>query len=220
MSRVQLCPAVDFPRGPVRSAIAYFYPGCHPAEAARTLAHELRAAMLSSPTRCAADANRLDPFGVAEYLGLPVERADIQAQGVLAGWPDNGVRIVLPLVPPHGNRADERRERFTVAHEIGHFMLRNLARQHSSNATTEPDPDEEWLCNNFAGELLAPRRVVLQHFSVHGATPATVLQLADKLGVSITAILTTAALSNSRRRAPSFTAVLWRRQSKIGRAHV
>lgn len=64
------------------------------------------------------------------------------------------------------------RDRFTIAHEIGHFFLHrpgNLALYRiddESNTTDIPAyKDPEWQANTFAGELLAPAELI-KGFSV------------------------------------------------------
>lgn len=61
------------------------------------------------------------------------------------------------------------RDRFTIAHEIGHFILHqpaNIALARNEVAETIPAyKDPEWQANTFAGELLAPPHII-KGFSV------------------------------------------------------
>lgn len=50
------------------------------------------------------------------------------------------------------------RQRFTLAHELGHLILHHRLAAHL---------DEEKACNRFAGALLFPASAVLQHFGSH-----------------------------------------------------
>ncbi|RNB90144.1 ImmA/IrrE family metallo-endopeptidase [Brevibacillus nitrificans] len=54
------------------------------------------------------------------------------------------------------------RDRFTIAHEIGHFMLHqpvNISLARSEKAIP-PYMNPEWQANTFAGELLAPPHII------------------------------------------------------------
>lgn len=57
-------------------------------------------------------------------------------------------------------RHGEGRDRFTIAHEIGHYILHNtnmitLTRVYP-NENVKPYEDVEWQADAFAGELLCP----------------------------------------------------------------
>jgi len=59
------------------------------------------------------------------------------------------------------------RDRFTIAHEIGHFLMHTpsrvaFARDHhkGSKGKVKPYLDPEWQANTFAAELLAPPNVI------------------------------------------------------------
>jgi Zn-dependent peptidase ImmA (M78 family) len=55
------------------------------------------------------------------------------------------------------NAADAVRGRiFTLAHELGHLLLRNAATKDSSATLADPDVAHEVWCNEFAGALLVP----------------------------------------------------------------
>jgi len=55
------------------------------------------------------------------------------------------------------NVADAVRGRiFTLAHELGHLLLRNAATKDSSATLADPDVAHEVWCNQFAGALLVP----------------------------------------------------------------
>ena len=50
------------------------------------------------------------------------------------------------------------RQRFTLAHELGHFILPNIL---SKNI------DEEKACNRFAGAFLLPKETLIQEMGKH-----------------------------------------------------
>lgn len=59
---------------------------------------------------------------------------------------------------------DVPRDRFTIAHEIGHYIMHGpngigLARN-DKKEKVPPYKDPEWQANTFAGELLAPPKLI------------------------------------------------------------
>ncbi len=85
----------------------------------------------------------------------------------------------------------ERRRRFTIAHEIGHFVLHpelahpEPARPERSDQVTEAGRVEDREADAFAAELLMPEHLVRQAAREHGAD---VDRLADRFDVSRSAI--------------------------------
>jgi len=96
------------------------------------------------------DETPVNPQDVAERLGLRVEfttELDQHVSGKLTYR--SGEPIIL--VNGHDSR---RRKRFTIAHEIGHYLdgaEEDVARDGVSNL-------EEFGCNEFAASLLMPER--------------------------------------------------------------
>jgi hypothetical protein len=88
----------------------------------------------------------------------------------------DGYAIVL-----HGD-SGERRRRFTIAHEIGHFMLHPpRARMERGGRVSEAGRLEEREADSFAAELLMPEPLVRQAVHEQGAD---VSRLADRFLVS------------------------------------
>ena len=76
------------------------------------------------------------------------------------------------------------RQRFTVAHEIGHIMLGHIGNGQCTRINREPatdDAPEETQANQFAARILAPAWVL---HSIHAFTPA---EIADACEISMTA---------------------------------
>ncbi|WP_243040558.1 ImmA/IrrE family metallo-endopeptidase [Dyella sedimenti] len=96
------------------------------------------------------------------YLGTK-EKAEM---GDDHGWtyPDRGV-IFLREDVYEGLRLNRGRDRFTAAHELGHFVLHDnpLARSFRSSENLEVFRDSEWQADNFAGEFLMPVEVVRKY---------------------------------------------------------
>lgn len=90
------------------------------------------------------------------------------------------VRVLL------SDRANTQRQRYTLAHELGHLLLADpdkdtIARRMRS------DDDIERFCDAFAAALLQPRDVVLRRYSDAPRTLRTVRDLADRTHTSLAA---------------------------------
>lgn len=75
------------------------------------------------------------------------------------------------------------RQRFTIAHEIGHIMLGHIGDRQCTRINREPsaeDAPEETQANQFAARILAPAWVL---HSIHALTPA---EIADVCEISMT----------------------------------
>ena len=178
--------------------------------------------MLAERVRHEAGERRLpvNPFRIAQALGLPVEEQELQAEGVLVDWPGSNPRIVLRRISYSAPMSVQRRRRFTLAHEIGHFVIReNLRGLVSESRFGVDDPDEERLCNAFAAELLMPRKSLLSDVECMGAGAAAVLALCEQYCVSLKALLSQVQWISSRaskageHSKPKFLAAIWSRQT-------
>lgn len=124
----------------------------------------------------------VNPIAVARELGLEVYLADLDdaVSGMLVKEPGEEATIYL------NRQNSETRQRFTCAHEIGHYLRRSAAgdddwsyvdlRNHLSS--TGQDTEERY-ANSFAASLLMPRSEVRRLAERHG--PAI---MARKFGVS------------------------------------
>lgn len=112
------------------------------------------------------EAMPVDIFGLARELGLgPVaENLGADISGLIRRNPDGTMTVVY-------NRSQARtRQRFTTAHEIGHFIFHRDRLQAGVSDTLAfradtnfmPNPaigrEQEWQANNFAANLLVPDR--------------------------------------------------------------
>jgi Zn-dependent peptidase ImmA (M78 family) len=77
----------------------------------------------------------------------------------------------------------EQRRRFTIAHEIGHFVLhpQRLAPERDGDPGNASWQRQEREADQFAAELLMPEDLVREAVVVHGPDAA---RLADRFGVS------------------------------------
>jgi hypothetical protein len=120
-----------------------------------TFASELVAALkLTAP---------IDPQDVARRLGLGVELCDASGfEGALVCSKETRAGTILVK----NSIRESSRRRFTIAHEIGHYVLPHHGSKGSLCGTKDLEswdrslPDEESEANDFASELLIPRSLV------------------------------------------------------------
>lgn len=113
----------------------------------------------------------VDPVAVANELGLKVYNATFDDEGI------HGLIAKRPSSTSIYVNVNDRpvRKRFTVAHELGHFVLHLAAGEGEfidtqDNFRTVQDPDTpwdsvrraEWEANVFAAALLMPRDAILR----------------------------------------------------------
>lgn len=87
----------------------------------------------------------------------------------------------MPIVVVGSNWPGDR-QRFTLAHELGHLMLADRL---------AADIDEEMACNRFAGAFLIPRQSVFQKLGEHRnyIEPKELALLKEEFGLSMAGIL-------------------------------
>lgn len=123
-----------------------------------------------------------EPRACARSLGVGIERGHVTGGGALDGWSSEHPRIILPALEVSSTH---RRENFTIAHELGHFVLRSLLGRAVPRAELEAGhAEEEYFCNLFAAEFLVPRADLLTAVHKYGLTPRFVLWFADLCDVS------------------------------------
>jgi Zn-dependent peptidase ImmA (M78 family) len=111
----------------------------------------------------------VDPVAIARRLGVKVFTAQIpdEVSGMLRKEPNQAPEIYLDTDDPHV------RQRFTCAHEIGHYVRHARADDGSiafvdyrgPRARTGTDPDEVF-ANEFAAALLMPVAEVKRLFTL------------------------------------------------------
>jgi Zn-dependent peptidase ImmA (M78 family) len=130
-------------------------------------AEEQADALLRSAWHRAADDRGflipVDPFHIAERLGVEVfsARLDADVSGMLVKEPSQGARVYV-------NAADSNnRQRFSCAHELGHYILRVSGSDDSYGYIDRRGPSAshgtnsaEIYANQFAAELLMPQENV------------------------------------------------------------
>lgn len=126
----------------------------------------------------------IDPAAMAEKAGiLVVDDACLSGEGLSGCFDPEAGRPVIRYNPKEA----EVRQRFTVAHEIGHFVLGHGAayRDPAANFATNAAPTEA-AANRFAAALLMPSEVV-EAVIKEQANP-TLESLAALFGVSTVAM--------------------------------
>ncbi len=139
--------------------------------------------------------SRVDPFAVAKALGAEVVeiRDSSASSGMVAR---QGARIIIGVNMSHA----ETRQRFTVAHEVGHMLLHAdqplmvdhtglslIGRRHEGESG-----QRETEANAFAAALLMPREWVeaaIGDQEIAVDDDAAVEELAEKFGVSQQAMM-------------------------------
>lgn len=97
-----------------------------------------------------------DLINILENLGILV----IQIKNIDNRFNDfDGLSEIvnnIPVIVLLDNIKDGARQRFTIAHELGHLLL-NI---------NNSDIDEEKMCNRFASSLLMPKEAVINEFGI------------------------------------------------------
>lgn len=102
---------------------------------------------------------RLDEW---QLIGVDVQSADIGSSGASKFQQDHHLVLVRASDSP-------LRQRFTVAHEIGHFIL-----SHPERSIRLSKKQEEAMCDEFASRLLLPRASVLSFLNQFSQAPSTI----------------------------------------------
>ena len=130
----------------------------------------------------------VDVHAIAQALDISVryERMDADISGLLV-LQDNKARVAI-------NRFHHRnRQRFTLAHEIGHIQLHAEGKDcffvdrrfFRNSQSSKGELHEEIEANAFAAALLMPQRMILDHIvAEQGITDIEVFRLATKFEVS------------------------------------
>ena len=131
-------------------------------------------------------AKPVDLYSIAEKLNIVVKKQKIK-NGILGACKAVGLKRLVVLDP---DICHEGRERFTLAHEIGHIMLR-----HGIHCCRTEDfywnsrrPSIEQDANLFAAEILMPTLSLAEIARKKDITLELVESLAAERNVSVTAM--------------------------------
>ena len=140
---------------------------------------------------------RLDEW---KLLGVDAKVAAMESSGASRFGQSQRLVLVREDDPP-------QRQRFTVAHEIGHYFL-SRSELASSRVTHS---QEEALCDEFASKLLLPPAELAAELKSFGANPSItdILSLCKGFGVGLQPMLI-ALRGQLNERAPIFVAASYR----------
>jgi hypothetical protein len=130
-----------------------------------------------------------DPFKIARSLDVAVHLQYLEGVEGYAICENDKFSAVI------ASQSTVARQRFTLAHELGHILLMNDAkkginvplRRYRGGGTPDAlheDPVEEAVCNAFAAELLVPAEEVRIYLSGRDVMPKDVFGIAKIYGVS------------------------------------
>ena len=120
-----------------------------------------------------------DMVDTLEARGIQVITTDVVANKQVDGLAGNLGNTPVIVISSHypGDR-----QRFTLAHELGHLVL---------HGRLFVDSDEEKACNRFAGAFLLPEAALRQRVGLHrnAIEPRELYMLKHEFGISMAAIL-------------------------------
>ena len=159
-------------------------------------------------TRVGLTSPPFNPRTMAERLGIPVEYADIAARAQLREGSGRPVIVVHRSPSVAGNTGlsptGRARELFAIAHELGHWVIREEIRVVLPGYLFPADDlaEERW-ADQFATELLMPMRTIGPQIRACAAAIDGLLNLAALYQVSVEAALLRATESYSRALVPT-----------------
>ena len=130
---------------------------------------------------CVSANGWLDILRVLEYHYQNFEIREINEMPHALGSTLSDGTIVLRSDVYTGAEAGNGRDRFTVAHELGHALLHSeyIGMARATERSTKVYCNSEWQANEFAGALLLPDSAI-QQIGVYSAE-----MLASQYGVSL-----------------------------------
>jgi hypothetical protein len=123
------------------------------------------------------------------FSDLHIQEAELDGEGFFVDLGAHGVEILVKGDAPLA------RKRFTLAHELGHYMLRDyVSREPTERILRSVRPKIEQWCNNFAADLLMPEKLMKEHLRSRGlrGLNTTINQGPEKFLVSRAAFSTRA----------------------------
>jgi Zn-dependent peptidase ImmA (M78 family)/DNA-binding XRE family transcriptional regulator len=120
-----------------------------------------------------------DLIDIFEERGIKVFEMDNQQYPKLDGLSASINDMPIILI---GNQRPGDRQRFTLAHELGHLVL---------NGSSDQNLDEEKWCNHFAGAFLLPKEALINILGEHRnhIEPRELSLLKQEFGISMLSIL-------------------------------
>jgi len=118
------------------------------------------------------------------YKELEVAEDNIKGEGYIVDLGNLGGQIIL------NESTKDERKRYTLAHELGHWVLHTYGLSISNDTKNGPDANIERWCNQFAAKLLMPEDWILSSISSINLNNliSAILTLPSKFRVSKQAI--------------------------------
>ena len=123
----------------------------------------------------------LDPHRIANLEEIEVVRASVLGESGRIEWTNTGLRVTL-------RKTDGlQRQRFTLAHELGHHFIFGIAKDQGRRYS----PEEEIRCDRFAAALLMPKKAFVEAYNDQqlSSRVTAVRSLADRFDVSLQATI-------------------------------
>jgi len=119
---------------------------------------------------------------------ISIRAADIKADGIISIVEGSG-KYSIKLNKNHS----DNRQRFTIAHEIGHTFFFDLEPEISTRARiliedndlSNTNKQEEYLCNVAAAEILMPSKVFSERIRLSGPSSKTIINLSRLFKTSL-----------------------------------
>jgi uncharacterized protein DUF955 len=114
------------------------------------------------------------------WTDLRISTEPLGREGYLVDLGAQGAELIVNSEDP------PTRRRYTIAHELGHWMLKQLTGSTRQRRNTAPDlPSEHW-CNEFASALLMPSSWLIEDLRRNriSGLPDSILSLPKKYNVS------------------------------------
>src|SRR5262244_3129625 len=130
-----------------------------------------------------------DVLDVARALRLKVTYEDLQGcDGILI----RSKEVPRGIIAVRKDIRSPGRKRFTIAHEIGHFVLANqnegaICKSRDIESWDRDAKDKERQADDFAAELLIPATVVAPRLSTTTPSLQRIEMIADECGTSLSA---------------------------------
>lgn len=136
-----------------------------------------------TPVPLATFLESLSGYGITVDV-LEDNESILMLMGVEAICLPDTATIVLSNSTYKAAQRDDPRTRFTIFHELGHFILQHTKVLHRKNFVAKPFIDSEWQADQFSAEMTMPLSVILkrklfcqdsisQYFKVSGPAAAT-----------------------------------------------
>ena len=149
----------------------------------------LNARRLASETqeRCNVNQYPIPIVSIAKKEGVIVEFTQILSDGALVRTKENCIIKVNESIPPY-------RQRFTIAHELGHVLLDRLYQKftniHECSTGIFPLKNkEERFCDSFASYLLIPDTAIIEFSEWNRISIQELVRKAHQLKVSLSSLV-------------------------------